>query len=269
MIKKVLICLSVLVGGIAYFTPDSYHSFSNANGSPGSSTGSPGDNGATCRSCHSGATATVRDNVITTDIPAGGYTPGTTYNITVTASESGRSKFGFEIVSETAAKLRRGKFVAGAGTKTLSSGSRLTHTLSGTSGSNSKTWTFTWTAPIAGTGAITFYGAFNAANSNNNDSGDNIYTFTSGSIPESTGNSVSEYIEGLNNGLSVFPNPAEDFINITSTATKPAKTAEIYSITGMLIGKEEISNAKVDVSKLATGAYILKTELGIVRFVKK
>ena len=41
----------------------------------------------------------------------------------------------------------------------------ITHTSSGISTTgDSNSWSFDWTAPASGTGDVTFYGAFNAAN---------------------------------------------------------------------------------------------------------
>ncbi len=272
MIKKILICLAALIGAIAYFTPDSYHAHSNSGGSPSTSnagyTGSPKDNGVTCRSCHDGAAATTRDNVISTNIPGTGYVPGTTYNINVTVSEAARNKFGFEVVSEAAGKLRKGIFIAGTGSRTLLSASKITHSSSGTAGSNnSKTWSFQWTAPAAGTGDITFYGAFNAANGNNNDSGDNIYKFATNAIPEDISAGVSEYIYGLNNQLSVFPNPATDVITIK--AKNQPKSVVIYTVSGSKVSDYSVQGDQINVSKLNTGVYFIQTDLGVTRFVKQ
>src|SRR6185436_7418712 len=54
----------------------------------------------------------------------------------------------------------------------------VTHKFAGTSGSGSRTWNFNWTAPVAGTGNVTFYGAFNCANNSGNSAGDTIYKST-------------------------------------------------------------------------------------------
>lgn len=53
-------------------------------------TGSPGD-GHSCAQCH-GSSSTV-SGWITSTIPASGYVPGTTYQITATNSISGSGKY--------------------------------------------------------------------------------------------------------------------------------------------------------------------------------
>ena len=54
----------------------------------------------------------------------------------------------------------------------VGTGKYITHKTAGTAGTNSRTWTFDWTAPGIGAGDVTFYGAFLITNSGNNSSGD-------------------------------------------------------------------------------------------------
>ena len=68
---------------------------------PNGYTGSPFD-GKTCgtnRGCHGGGT-TTDNSMISTDIPAAGYTAGTEYNVTVTVTQANSSKFGFSFSIE-------------------------------------------------------------------------------------------------------------------------------------------------------------------------
>ncbi|MCX6266585.1 MAG: T9SS type A sorting domain-containing protein, partial [Bacteroidetes bacterium] len=131
-----------------------------AGGAPSGNTGSPGD-GQDCTSCHSGS-ATTATGWITSNIPALGYTAGTTYNITVSVPGSGSK--GFQVSPQNAAGTLLGTLIAGTGTKTTGTGKYMTHT--GSSSSDPATWTFQWTAPASGTGNVTFYGAFCVSYSN-------------------------------------------------------------------------------------------------------
>jgi len=147
-----------------------------SSGSPGGKTGSPGD-GSNCTECHTG-TPQSASSWITTNIPASGYTPGETYTITASGTHSGVNKFGFETTAEALGGAKKGTFIItdAAQTKFTNSNKAVTHTSGGTTPSgNSKSWTFDWTAPAAGTGNVTFFGAFNAANGNGNTGGDVIY----------------------------------------------------------------------------------------------
>ena len=102
MKKKLLIAFSIVTClAIAFFPKQSIHG--STSGGPAGYTGSPFDfSGRTCGSgggCHSSGT-TNQNGIITSDIPACGYTPGQTYNITVTATSAGRTKFGFSLSAQ-------------------------------------------------------------------------------------------------------------------------------------------------------------------------
>jgi hypothetical protein len=157
------------------------------NGSPGAKTGSPGDGGATCTDCHGGTAQTVT-GWITSNIPVTGYVPGQTYTITATATHTGAALFGFELTAENAANAKKGTFIItnAVETKLINANKAVTHTTNGTNPTgNGRTWNMNWTAPVAGTGAITFYAAFNAANGNGASTGDVIYK---------SSRTVSEYV---------------------------------------------------------------------------
>ena len=163
----------------------------NSGGTPGAKTGSPGDGGNTCTQCHTG-TAITQTGWITSNIPVEGYTPGQTYTITASGTHNGVVKFGFEATAENNAAAKVGTFVITNSTETklANNNKSVTHKSAGTTPTgNSKSWSFDWTAPAAGTGNVGFYAAFNAANGNGNTSGDVIYT---------TMLSVLEYIPPVN-----------------------------------------------------------------------
>jgi hypothetical protein len=129
--------------------------FAYPSGSPAVYTGSPGD-GQHCVSCHGGSAATV-SGWITSNIPATGYVAGTSYAMTVTVSGSGKK--GFEVSPQNVAGLQLGVLAPGTGNKLVGGTKYVTQTSSGST-SSTVIWNFTWTAPAAGTGTVTFYGAF-------------------------------------------------------------------------------------------------------------
>jgi len=124
-------------------------------GAPAAKTGSPGD-GANCTECH-GGTATTTAGQITSNIPASGYVPGTTYQITATNPLTNAGKMGFEVSPQNVAGTLLGTLVAGTGSQLVGGNKYVTHLLANTT---TNTWTFGWIAPAAGTGTVTFYGAF-------------------------------------------------------------------------------------------------------------
>jgi len=126
----------------------------NSSGALPGHTGSPGD-GKNCTFCH-GGTASPISGVISSNIPAAGYVPGESYTITVATSGSGRK--GFQVSPQNIAGDLLGTLTAGTGNKLVGNGKYVTHS-SGVLTPNAE-WSFVWTAPQAGTGDVTFYGAF-------------------------------------------------------------------------------------------------------------
>ncbi|GAB4332572.1 MAG: hypothetical protein Kow00127_24310 [Bacteroidales bacterium] len=179
----------LIAGAAMFFLLTSELNFSS--GSPGGKTGSPGDGGNTCTDCHGGS-ANPAEGWITSNIPAEGYTPGMTYTVTATGTHSGVVKFGFEATAEDAQNQKTGTLIVtnSVENQLINGGQSITHKSSGTTPTgNTKSWSFDWTAPNAGTGTVTFYAAFNAANGNGNTSGDIIYT-SNLTIPEASGGSA-------------------------------------------------------------------------------
>jgi hypothetical protein len=123
-------------------------------GAPAGYTGSPGD-GQNCTGCHLGS-ASVSSGIITSTVPVSGYVGGTSYTVTVTLTGTGNK--GFEISPQDAAGSLKGTLIAGSGQHLTGSGKYITHSTYITS--NPAVWTFQWTAPIAGSGDVTLYGAF-------------------------------------------------------------------------------------------------------------
>jgi hypothetical protein len=150
IIGSVLICLALSTAAFAY-----------PSGAPAGYTGSPGD-GQHCVSCHNGSAVTV-SGWITSNIPASGYTAGSVYTITVTVSGSGKK--GFEVSPQNATGTQLGVLAAGTNNH-LTGGTKYVTQNSSGSTSSTVTWSFTWTAPVSGTGTVTFYGAFTVGKSN-------------------------------------------------------------------------------------------------------
>lgn len=71
--------------------------------------------------------------------------------------------------------------------------------------------------------------------------------------------------------LQIFPNPASDILNITQVSS--SANYNIYNASGQLVSKGNISNNKVNVSKLPKGIYFIevqeKGQSSKVKFIKK
>ncbi len=153
------------------------------NGKAGK-TGSPGE--LTCRDCHGDFAANSGGGSITisnTGMTNWQYVPGQTYPITVTVARTGSTIFGLGVECLTATNTNAGSFVITntAATQlksaTVSGVSRtnVVQQLNGGLTNNTKSFTFNWTAPAAGTGTVKFYFAGIAGNNDGNESGDYVY----------------------------------------------------------------------------------------------
>lgn len=132
-------------------------------------TGSPIAGGATCSQCHSGGnygtgiSVTVKNSM---GNPVTSYTPGATYTVEYQATNSIGSPagFGFQSVALTGTNANAGNFSAFSTPNshiiTLNTRKYAEH--SGVSSSGF--FSFTWQAPTAGTGNVTFYSVANAVN---------------------------------------------------------------------------------------------------------
>lgn len=265
MKKTLLISSAIALGmlAVSFDSVENVHKVMNMSGAPIKMTGSPGD-GNNCTSCHLGS-ASNRSNVITTNIPSSGYVPGNTYTITVSITEAGINRFGFELSPQNAAGDQLGTFTVTDATNTqlVGQGKYLTHKLSGTSGNGSASWSADWTAPSAGTGNVTFYAALNAANGNNSESGDMIFT-TSETVKEDGTNGITNTTPF---GLKVFPNPSSGKFTVSGiAANSTALELSVYDLSGKLVKQESLSHVQLsnaytlDLTAQPKGVYLLKVK---------
>jgi hypothetical protein len=182
--KKAVLGILTIVTIFVAFGYINQNAHGSTSAAPAGRTGSPGDGGPSqsCAraGCHTGGSNPVSGSAnasITSTIPATGYIPGQTYTITGFVQATGLLKFGFQISPQNTAGTQRGTNVITDATNTqLVGGNKyVTHRTAGTAGNGSRTWSFNWVAPAAGTGEFSFYGAFNATNSGSNSSGDIVY----------------------------------------------------------------------------------------------
>jgi hypothetical protein len=173
--KIIIAAVIVSVSAILFFGNNNANA--NLNGPPAGYTNSPADGQNCARSgCHTGNAVTAVSGWITSNIPGGGYTPGTTYQITAVATYPGKKRFGFQVSPQDLAGNKIGTLVNLNVATQIIAGKWIEQTASGHGGNGSRTWTFNWTAPVSGTGSFSFYGSFNCTDSSGNSSGDRIYT---------------------------------------------------------------------------------------------
>jgi len=175
----------------------------NPGGAPPGYTNSPGD-GQNCSHCMGGTAAAVT-GWITSNIPASGYVPGSTYTITATATGSGDK--GFEVSPQDLSGNLLGTLTAGTGNKLVGSGKYVTHNATITG--DIATWNFQWTAPATGIGDVTFYGSFIVGKLNT----------------KTTTMTVSQSTVGIDEQnrpeITIFPNPAHQSLTISFPVQEP------------------------------------------------
>ncbi|MEI6815566.1 MAG: choice-of-anchor V domain-containing protein [Bacteroidota bacterium] len=250
MKKKITIALLAIF--MAVFTYDALTNVghTSSSGAPAGYVGAPA-NPNTCATgtCHGGTAVTTQAGWITSNIPASGYIGGHVYTITATATKSGVVKFGFEIGCQNTIGAPLGTIVNTSTQTQIVGGSYITHSLTGTSGTNSKTWTFNWIAPVSGTGTVTFYGCFNCTNNDSHDTGDIIYTSTM---------SASEYNNsGLDAGAVAVTSPTLNVCTNSVTPTVKVKNFGTVAMTSCDVKYQVDNNAPATFSwtgSLAAGA---------------
>jgi hypothetical protein len=158
-------------------------SLTYSSGAPSSNTNAPGE--SNCTSCHSGSLQTSGANYnnisFSGNFTGGGYIPDSTYTITLSYSQSGRSKFGFQLTCLTSNNTMAGTLSSTSSATSVSTGSvsggtrsYMNHTSSGNSGSGSISWTFQWKAPSTNVDSVTFYSIVNSSNNGGSTASDII-----------------------------------------------------------------------------------------------
>lgn len=239
-------------------------------------TGSPGEKN--CGECHGSNNQSGGSISITSNIPASGYKPDSTYTVEVTVARAGLGLFGMGVECLTnSTNANAGLFIITNANETqiLTAGNgrkNVTHKLNGGAASNSKTFTFDWKAPVAGTGTVTFYGAGVAGNGNNNDSGDFPY-FSTLSATENTTSALDLSVQ--NQLVSLYPNPATDWMSVKNQEGK-VKSIAIYDLNGKVVLQQNIdTQTKLFVKPLPSGLYAVRcldgqgNVMGSQSFIKK
>lgn len=209
-------------------------------------TGATATAGCSCHSSSATSTLTTTIQLLSGGTPVTTYTPGASYTVRITATNSTGSflpGFGYQVsvVKDVSGTISNaGTLIAPVGSHTVSPGSSgitvVEHTGSQSpstgTGSSGSTYSrdIPWTAPAAGTGCATIYGVINAVNNSGTSSGDN-WNNTSLTIYEAVAAiaGASNVCVGATTTLS-DPTPCGVW-----TSSNPA-TATVGSLTGVVTG---------------------------------
>ena len=224
-----------------------------------------------CTQCHNSFPVNSGNGTLQLEVTPT-YVPGTTYTLIVSLSNTGQSRWGFEL-TPMAGFVAAGTLVVTDTTHTQLSDNPspapdfLKHTRAGTYAgiTTGATWDFQWVAPPAGTGTVTFYVAGNAANNSATSLGDYIYTITR-TIDEVS--AVAPHISLPTNPqvLTNYPNPFNPLTTLTFSLNQPgAVQLSLYDVLGrqiesilqgqMSAGPHSIT---LNASSLASGTYVAR-----------
>ena len=282
----------------SYKTGPGSHQYNCSGADVSSGSGNP--NG--CTNCHGSSVTTGITVSLTVDsvggVPVTSYVPGMTYTVTLTGTNTtthSLPKFGFQVSATVGAAaaavpvdagvlqssgLPAGvHYVAAPRSSSTFYASVVEHNtlLSPTSGTGATgtvySESFTWTAPAAGTGIISFFAAFNAVNGTGNESGDywNVIHNTLNEIVSST--SAGNVLEKAT-GMNIYPNPSEGRFTMELSSIDNNATIMIVDMMGKLVDtrfEQNINNRKIDLdlSNLPKGIYLLKASTGLETFQGK
>lgn len=211
-------------------------------------TNAPGESNCANFGCHTSFAMDSGPGAFVIGAPVE-YIPGDTIDITVALSQTGQSRWGFEITALDSANQPVGQMrITNPRTQlSISNGATapigrqyVKHTSIGTDAGltdASQGWSFKWIAPSnSGFGPVTFWGAGNAANFNTSNSGDYIYTDTI-TVSEGLGTNVSDdALELLPKSFALhqnFPNPFNPTTKITfDQPVRSTYTLTIYNALG-------------------------------------
>jgi len=202
----------------------------------------------------------------TTASGTGHYKPGVTYQVKITGKNTttttNLTKWGFQVAATKGATAATSPVNAGTlqstglptglaywtapGTTTTFFANVVGHNTwlnpaSGTGGTGTTYIdSFTWTAPVAGTGTVSIFGALNAVNDNDLADAGDLWNTAQLVLDEST----TAGIENVTNNISLkgFPNPVSNTLQLQmDNATLGTYALQVYGLDGRSVAKETIN----------------------------
>jgi hypothetical protein len=290
-IVQAIPCLMSLIVLASFYSFNSGGSGVTSATGQASSVGSLGELGTCSRGggalCHASSVGGLADNagpgsVVLTSVPVisgSNYVPGQLYHMTITVSETGKTRFGFgcEILDNSGNTDGRINNTAGTVTITDVTNTRIwqaygsgrlsvTHTTAGGFSTNTASFNFDWKAPASGT--VNFFIAGNATNNNTKaDAADNVYLSRPILTPLVTATNEKDASSFT---FSAYPVPARDVLHIDlNFQHEQSLTIGLYNVSGRLIRTFEKGMQKAGDFKgsyalydLPRGMYILKINSG-------
>src|SRR5262245_7484715 len=220
--------------------------WAHAAGPDPGKTGAPGESTCAEAGCHVGSALNAGPGSVKIDAGGASYSPGVKQRITVTVNDPTQRRWGFQLTARLASNTatRAGTLAAiDANTQVLCAAANLLevpcnanpvrqyieHTLAGnriTAVGAGGSYQFDWTPPATDMGNVILYAAGNAANGNDLETGDHIYT-TSLTLTPGSGGGTKPTISSVVNGGSFQPGISDNmYVSIlgSNLGTSDART---------------------------------------------
>ena len=294
--RKIKILLSLFVATSFYIVISGYKEGPGTQGwdCSGAETGLSNPTGCNAGSgCHSTSATSGISVVLELDstggVPTNHYTGGLTYTVKITGTNNTASHlpaFGFQIssikgsthqVTPTNEGTWKAPFPASTHYAAPQPGNfasglvEHTNVLGPISGSGNTgtiySKTFNWTAPLAGTGIVSFWAALNAVNNDGSADAADLWNTTHLVIYEWGNNQGIASIEQNSFNVNVFPNPVTDYATLDYTLKETTNLqVSLYDISGRQVSNlsygEQIAGQHTQIINiqdlhLKSGIYIL------------
>ena len=168
-----------------------------------------------------------------------------------------------------------GEFSSGSNTQLNVTATRdyINHT-SASNTSATTSWNWSWTAPAANSGDVTFYVASNAANNNGGNSGDVIY-LSQHVIGEQSTSSVNELLIPTLNTVSFIPEKDEIYISLNAIIQDEIHFS-VVDLKGNVVYKRSLGTSALGLntynvaipSDMNSGAFVVKLDVNNQQLTK-
>ncbi|MGQ9863544.1 MAG: choice-of-anchor V domain-containing protein [Bacteroidia bacterium] len=238
--------IGLFLGGIFFLGFKVYNSYQPPTGR----TGAPGE--TSCRSCHSGGTATgsIQIQLLRGSTPVTEYVPGETYTVQVQITGTNLPSspgYGFSMTALDPGNQIAGTFSGtGVSLQTASGKQYVGHSGVSTTGS----WTFSWQAPATNVGNVKFYVGYNIVNRNGGTSGDSPF--------------VSSYELQAASSTSLAKVSSMGFV--WDAVTKRlfmhdrGRSLWVYTLAGQLVWHVSHPDREISLPSLPEGIYLIRWE---------
>jgi hypothetical protein len=262
--------------------------YTNSSQAPSGFTGAPGEGTCANSGCHTGSSVNTAANFIALATAGAnnlnsGYTPGTTYTMTLNVNAINKPKYGFSITALDANNAAAGDFNItnqnGTARTTFANKIYVGHK----NASSTAAWSFQWVAPATNVGTVTFYISANGADGTGSINLDQIHTTkytvsTSTGLVEGSGSTGIKVLNADDNNIAIFPNPVKNNMFVSYNVVNNENVSiDLFGLNGQLVQNLLNENLAVGAynnnfslnNNITKGLYLVRVNMGEKTFFKK